>query len=1352
MAAESVNSFNVELLNDKNYHTWKFRMLTLLTEKEVVDAIKVEFKKEGYTEAEKKEMVEAQKMDNKSKSIIVQCLSDSQIDLIREKETAYSMWKTLEDRYEKKGIAGQMMLRKKLICIKLEEGGNLETFLAQFDEIIRQLKSTGAEIKESDLICNLLLAMPKSFETIIAIIENTPNEELTLEKVKSKLRAEAERRKASTNPSNASDSQRSATFMSNSFGTCYICGEKGHYKRNCPKVSQENQQGQTRGGYNNQLQGYGRGNNGTRGYGYGRWNSRARGYRGSYRGFRGGRYTQNSNRTSNHTENEAGNVTEEGRNEDDRGICFMLSTNEECNNVSTNNSEILNFYVDSGCTDHIVNEKKYFSELLILKNPIQIAVAEKTNFMEAIGVGNIKVKSETHNGEIECNIKNVFYVPTSRKNLLSVKRLGKAGIKVVFNDSNVKLYKDTNLIGLGNLKNLYDISFRVEYNECLNIETEYEQTKLWHRRLGHMCQGNLEKLVKGKLVNGIENLDIGKIEFCQSCVQGKLTRSRFGTRTVAKRLLEIVHTDIAGPITPIAYDGGKYFLTFIDDYSNFVCVFILKNKSEVFECFKEYVQLVQSKFNLKIATLRCDNGKEYISGEIKKYCRDNGTFIDYTVPYNPEQNGKAERFNRTLVEKARAMMQDTNMPKEFWCEAILTAAYLNNRSPTTANVNNVTPAEIWYDKKPTIEHLRIFGTVAYAHIPKELRKKFDATSEKCIMLGYTNTGYRLWNIEKEKVIISRNVVFNENENYYKRRFPWLNISDTRDDITDETDISEGKEENEQNKEQIIDKNNEGRRKIKQPERFNDYEMYMAFDAESFVNKVPECLEEINKRDDKEFWKNAMKREINSIEKNNTWKEVIKPENAEILNTRWVFATKSLEEKIEDRYKARLVVKGCAQKKTFDYNELYSPVAKMTTIRTLFSVGNQMGYFFKQLDVKTAFLNGNLNEDIYIYPPEGVNCATGMVLKLNKSLYGLKQASKCWNERINEFLLGLDFQRSDNDYCLYYKGKNDNLIYLLLYVDDMILTGPKIESIDECICDLKKEFDLKDQGMLKHFLGLEINYDRELGILKINQRTYLMNILKRFKFDNCNPSSIPIDPKLKLEINKNENNDEHLPVRELVGCLMYLMLGSRPDISFAINYFSRFQDKNSGEVWKHLKRVLRYLRGSIDFELVYKRNLNEDPMVCYVDSDWAGDLNDRKSVSGYLFKVYGNTVSWITRKQNCVALSSTEAELVALCTAVRDSLWLKKLLNDMNLNIQFIKVFEDNQACIALVRNPENNKRVKHIDLRFNFIYDHVHKNELKLEYVDSKNQVADILTKGTNKFQFQVNVEKLGLRIREGTK
>lgn len=1334
MAGTIKNNFNIELLQASNYHTWKFRIKTLLEEYDVACCIENEYNESVYEDDKKK--MEARKRENKCKSLLVQCIDDTQIDLIQDKQTAYSMWNALKERYEKKGIPGQIMLRKRLMSLKVKEDDDLEDFIKQFDDIIRQLKVTGADISEKDQIYTILLALPQSYETVVTILENLPDNELTLDVVKTKLRSEVDRRKASCNKIGRNDSKPTAFFV-NPMIKCYFCGEKGHLKRHCSKFLEmvSNRRGnssyQPINRFKHQMPN--RGNYKTRG--------------------NGGRNQIRSNSSNRGRESNIVTRNQEDESEE-KSICFMADTHKhsELDTVSDN----ITFIIDSGCTDHLVNNKNYFIDLLMLEEPINIVVAKSNNFMQAVGVGNIKIFSLVNGKKIECIIKNVFYVPTLRKNLLSVKRLEMADIKVLFDNGQVKLFLEHELIGIGNRNNLYEIKFKLIYPESLNIETENENLKLWHKRYGHICNENMKKLIKNNAVDGLSNLKISsRVEFCEACVSGKSTRKRFGIRNKAKRLLEIIHSDVAGPITPTAHDGGKYFVSFIDDYSNFVYVYIIKTKSEVFDCFREYCNMIQSKFNLKISTLRCDNGGEYSSQEFKKFCKENGTFIDYTTPYTPEQNGKAERFNRSVVEKARAMLQQANMPKKFWNEAIRVAAYIINRS-LSPNFEEKTPVEIWSGRKPNVSNLRVFGCMGYAHIPHQFRNKFDEKTEECLMMGYAPTGYRIWDIKTQKIKIARDVVFNEDEFYFRKTKITVDKTESNDSLELMDNIEQTEEEIEA--EEIVEMEEtekmeqnlkrESRRAKKLPERYGDFEMYMAFDAVSYVEDVPESYENLNGREDEIYWKNAMKEEIKSIEKNETWIEVEKPKNSEILNTKWIFSFKPLELNIEHKYKARLVVRGFAQCKTFDYNVIYSPVAKLSTIRTLLSIGNQLGYYFIQLDVKTAFLHGELKENIYIYPPIGVECKEGYVLKLLKSIYGLKQAAKCWNIKINNFLEGLGFVRSESDYCLYTKLVSDHIMYLLLYVDDMIIAGKDLKLIEKCKGDLMSKFEMKDKKYLKNFLGLEIDYDRDLGILKISQKYYLLGILKRFGFENCKKCTLPIDPNLKLNLNKE--NEIQVPIRELIGCLMYLMLGSRPDISFSINLFSRFQDRNLWEVWTGLKRLLRYLKGTVDVSLNYKRNNKALTMTCYVDSDWGADSFDRKSISGFLIRVFDNTVLWTTRKQNSIALSSTEAELIALCTAVKECLWLKRVTSDLGIFLKDFTIYEDNQGCISIINNPENNVRVKHIDLKYKFVSEYVRNKTIIIEYVGTNYQLADFLTKGLHRIRFYENCKNIGLEFREG--
>lgn len=1337
MAVQQKIGYMVEPLNGSNYHNWKFRMLMLLAENDVAGCVNHEYVQD--VEDTKCEL--DRKKENRAKNLIVQCVDDSQIENLRDKVSAYQMWKCLENLYEKKGLPGQLFLKRKLQSMKLSEGESVDTFLRNFDEVVRQLKSTGAELKDDDIICNLLLSLPKSFEVVVTVIENMPTESLTLEFVKSKLRAEEEKRMCKSSTTDVQSTVSPSAFSSVSQIICYECGRRGHIRRNCKQLSRSNYRGVSQHGYYKGFQG-----TENRVFHQPERFSPAQSRRFQAVGSREDKYQQGAGMgepKSNYADFETQGKCEHSVS-DCKQICFSNEIQVDTDRVE--GKSVLSFCVDSGCTNHMIglNDRNVFSEFVELKEPVRIAVAKHKCVIEATGIGNISGVLKVDGKSTECIVKNVFYVPNLRKNLLSVKCLENANIKVVFQNGKVQLYQEGIKIGEGIRSTLYELELHVNSTECCVSEVECEESKLWHRRLGHLSYSEMKKLVTNKLVEGMNDLKLNKVEFCEACVNGKLTRMPFATRTKSNRLLGLVHSDVCGPISPITSEGHKYFVTFIDDFSNFTIVYLLKAKSEVTECFQEYYDMTGNMFGQFVSKLRCDNGGEYVAQELIDFCRKKGVILDYTVPYTPEQNGKAERMNRSLVERARTMIDESGGEKQLWGEAVRTAVYVVNRSPT-ASVVGATPAEIWYGHKPNVQNLRVFGCAAYSHIPKELRTKMDKKAEKCILVGYAPNGYRLLNLEKGKIIVSRDVKFDENHFLLNEENKRKQIVESKHDTENGTEpevVSQSPVEvREEEKESTI---GDYRRPVRLPKRFDDYEMYMAYNVLSFVEDVPKNYDEVVEREDKEMWIEAMNREIESITRNRTWVEVDAPNDINILDTKWVYTLKPLEEKVSDQYKARLVARGFAQE-NLDYDDIYAPVARLTTIRTLLAVGNKNCYYFEQLDVKTAFLNSELHEDVYIYPPVGVRCKPNSVFKLNKSLYGLKQAPKCWNDTFNNVVLELGFVRSKNDCCLYYLKTRGEILYLLLYVDDIILASSSMDLIKNIKTQLASNFEVKDKGKLKHFLGLEICHDRENKILKINQTKYTQGILKRFRCETCISSPLPIEPKLNVKPGTSKIEITKKPFRELIGCLMYLMLGSRPDICFAVNYFSRMQDKATEDAWYQLKRVIRYLKGTMGVGLVYRGNSSSE-LTCFVDADWAGDETDRKSVSGFLCKVYGDVVSWVTRKQNCVALSTTEAELVALSMAVCECLWLKKLLCDLKVKVDKIAVYEDNQGCIAVIKNPENIRRVKHIDLKYHFVSENVKKGVIDVLYVESVCQQADILTKGLTRHIFEKNCKEIGLQ------
>lgn len=372
------------------------------------------------------------------------------------------------------------------------------------------------------------------------------------------------------------------------------------------------------------------------------------------------------------------------------------------------------------------------------------------------------------------------------------------------------------------------------------------------------------------------------------------------------------------------------------------------------------------------------------------------------------------------------------------------------------------------------------------------------------------------------------------------------------------------------------------------------------------------------------WKHAVGEEMDSLLKNDTWTLVKLPKGRKPITCKWVFKVKRFDDGQDERYKARLVARGFSQRHGFDYTETYSPVAKLDTIRVVLAVANQERMAVHQMDVRSAFLNGQITEEIYMMPPEGYEQRKGLVCRLNRALYGLKQASRAWNLRFDQLMQDLGFRRSVNDPCLYVKGSSDSLVIVILYVDDILVVSRSLSLVEELKRRFVNEFEMTDAGEVRSFLGMKVERDVEKRILRISQRVFLESLLRRFNMQDCKPVSTPIECQLRLQRGKQAEQTDK-PYRELVGCLMYVALTSRPDLCAAVNYFSQFQSCPNEGHWVHLKRLLRYVRGTLDLGLVYRGGDNTSVLEAYADADWANDIVDRKSLSGFVFRIHGGTV-------------------------------------------------------------------------------------------------------------------------------
>ena len=402
--------------------------------------------------------------------------------------------------------------------------------------------------------------------------------------------------------------------------------------------------------------------------------------------------------------------------------------------------------------------------------------------------------------------------------------------------------------------------------------------------------------------------------------------------------------------------------------------------------------------------------------------------------------------------------------------------------------------------------------------------------------------------------------------------------------------------------------------------------------------------------------------------------------------------------------------------------MYAPVARMSSVRMLISKAVHEDLTIRQLDIPTAFLNGEVKSEIYIKLPQGLKTQSrNNVLRLKKALYGMAESPRCWNEKIDQFAIQEEFNRSHYDYCLYYKYN----CWLLIYVDDIILVG----DVQSTIQGLKREFNAKDLGEMKMFLGMEI--ERGKDILTIKQTKLIEKILKRFNMEDCIGAWTPMEKNLQLQ---EKEEKIKVPYRELIGSLMYLTVTSRPDLAYSVSYLSRYLDKPSQQTWLAGKRILRYLKQTKARGLIFKKSKSK-VLRAYSDADWAGDKNDRKSVSGSIIYYGQNPVTWFSRKQKCVALSTAESEYIAAAQTAREILNLIGIRRQLGEDDE-AKILMDNQSAICMAKSFENSNRMKHIDISVHIIKDLVHKEIITVEFVSSNDNYADLMTKSLCKDKF----------------
>ena len=1020
-----ISSFTMETtkvllkpLNGSNYATWKVQCRMALIKEGLWNIVNRTELISNDATREQKEKFSLRR--DKALATIVLSVEPKWLYILGSDPTdPTEVWHKLADQFQRKSWANKLSLRRKLYSLKLNEDQSVQSHIKAITEIFDKLSIIGDPLDDENKVVHLLASLPKSFDMLVTALEASP-EVPKMEVVTERLLYEESKHKNN----DKSESNNKLNAMAGNHRPqkkglkCYHCGKPGHIKRDCYQLNKRE--------------------NNTR------------------------------NREANNLPTKQKAYTAGGDfDEEDKETIGLLA------GQSSNTSDtIIDWIIDSGASCHMCNNESLFTVLESLDVPQEITLGDGF-CVKAVAKGTIYMHTRQKK---KIQMRDVLFVSKLTFNLLSVAKTAKAGKFFEFSDSSCQIIDEQGRViavaeKIGNLYHLKCCGTKDADSETAMKCSSNEDTteSLWHRRFGHLGVQNMEKLKKDQLVNGFNYNVKTEQKFCEPCIDGKHHKLPFpkkgGERST--ELLGKVHSDVCGKSEVKSLSGAEYFVTFIDDKSKYVWTYVLKNKSDVFKKFHEWKAMVEKSSGMKLKTFRTDNDGEYTSNEFEEYLRQDGTQHETTVPKTPQQNGVAERMNRTLIDSVRAMLSDSKLPKRFWAEALSTATYLHNRSPTNA-VKGMTPHEAWTGVKPNVSHLRVFGCDAYPHIPKDERSKMDPKAKKSIFLGYGDgvKGYRLYNKEKQRIFYSRDVVFNETkptqannpaEGNEVPEQPLIEIETTENDATVEAEAEDVNQQPPQRERQA-------------PDRLGDW-VYVAKDLHD-----PMTVEEALSRKNKDDWRLAMEDEVNSMFNNDVWDLVELPKGRKAVGSKWVFKTKHDADGNLQRYKARLVAQGYNQKQGINYDETFSPVVRFESIRTIISLAAQHNLHLQQIDIKTAFLNGWLKEDIYMKQPQEfeVKGKEHLVCKLKRSIYGLKQSPRCWNDKLDTFMKELGLRQSNNDPCIYILESKNVFLVVGVFVDDLVIAGSSTESIKDFVEKLSRKFKVKDMGKLHYFLGVQVN--------------------------------------------------------------------------------------------------------------------------------------------------------------------------------------------------------------------------------------------------------------------------------------
>lgn len=1374
----------VEILVGNNYYAWSRRVKAALSQHRWWEAIKPGYPDQDDPEEEPWTAQQRQRNED-ALNFIIQRVDDLNLYTIDTCTVAKDAWQKLEAAHTKLDAQQFVNILEELINTDKLDSVPMRDYIGKITKLMKEVYNVMSTMNNdldamtAAFLIRGLKANPKydrivqsfrdskeldSNEVRAKLIFEDRQEQLANEKKKEEEQKEVSVYQSRTYP-NRDHRDRNSGGRSNEERryVCYACNKPGHIARNCDKFNDNNKN------------------------------------REDHHKKEGHKQHSKKHVKANKAEYEEESSEEEDNSKKVRKSKVCLKVVKA--NTGAREKESKSWYIDSGASDHISPHRDLFQDF---DDSVSGTVMWGDGWTSPVkGKGSIVMDVSKECGGYQIVLSNVYYAPEIDDNLMSERQFDKKGFKIVTESGEKKIMDKSEvfLIGHWNTKaKMYDVKVH-DYktgSKSQSRKTEEKEVKisgkrasieLWHARMGHMKQ----------LPDACEVS--GEPDDCETCLKSKSKKKPFPARdSRAKEVLDLVHTDLCS-IKEKAPDGSKCFITFLDDYSRFSEVRILKSKDEAFESFKKYLVKAERFHNKKLKILQSDNGGEYISNDFNEFLEELGIDRRLIVPHNPEQNGRSERLNQTLLSITRCLLIHAGLPKMFWPHAVMHANFLRNRIKSRV-IDKKTPFELWNGReleKDDLKLVKVFGSEVWVRTGKD---KTDVRGVRGIYLGVKPgvKGVKVWFIKEKKLDVAVHVDFRE------EKFPWKKAEPLPQPPTppDYNLVSDDEEEEQlenqddvENQENTEEKKNEdgGGAKVSHQNLNNEPENSNVTPPETPVvtenpgeengnpgeenqeetekdigapsgteektkpplrrstrirQHKPKCIccnactsdlhnagptardptttEEALSGPDACRWREAMHEELQKLMDMDTWRVVPRPPYKRIVDSKWVYRRKLNEFGEIVEYKARLVARGFSLTPGIDYeDDTYSPVIRKSSIRLLLAIAVEMSWVAEQLDVKSAYLNSSLQEPVYMEQPQGceVSNPSKFVCMLNKSMYGLPQSAKNWNDELDTTLQSkLGMTRSQYDACVYFR---QNLI-IGMHVDDFIVIGLKPE-VDSFKKQLHKSYGIKELGQVRRLLSLNVNFSGNQ--MFVDQHDYIHDLLILHRLDQAKG----LTTILSNDYQKDEDSPDfnETVYRNATGSLLHLANCTRPDISFATSALCQRNHDPKVKDWVNVKHLMRYLKHTQNMKISYKKSGSK--LVTYVDADWANDQGDRRSTTGYVISLANGPISWKSKKQTLTAHSSNDAEYIALNEVSKEVLHFQGLLRELGLT-QFVEspaiIFIDNQGAKSRAESkPTKTKadRSKYIEIKYHLVKDEISRGKLKLEYVESANNLADILTK-----------------------